>query len=461
MKKGLFIFHRDLRVEDNNGLIKANSNCDKIYTCFIFSNDQVKKNIYKSNNSVEFMIESLNDLQKEIEVLGGKLILCFGKTETVLNYLIEQLEIDILFFNEDYTPYAKQRQEKIEQLCKKNKILYKTSHDYCICPPGNIINNQEKPYIRFKSFYENYFFNYNIPLPNKKIIKSFSKSSKPLTYSITIKNAYDQFIDEKNDSLMVHGGRTLGEKQLETALKNLKDYVNIKDDFSKETSLLSAYIKYGCLSIREVLYAFRKKYSLHHELIRQLIWRDFYMHHLYFYPESLGQLYNSKMSSIKWTTNDILLTKWKEGKTGFPLLDAGMRQMNQTGYMHNRARMLVASMLSKIFFLDWREGEKYFAQNLIDYDVSSNSGNWQAVVGGGLYAMPWYHIINPWTQSMSYDNKTIYIKKWVPELKDVSSKHIHKWYKYYKKNKNINYPKPVVDFNKNRDNYIEKIKSLN
>ena len=199
-----------------------------------------------------------------------------------------------------------------------------------------------------------------------------------------------------------------------------------EDIMSEETSMLSAYIKYGCVSIREVLSKFKAKYSAHHELIRQLIWRDFYMHLLSENPESLDGLSNSKMRKIKWSKNTERLKKWKEGTTGFPLVDAGMRQMNKTGYMHNRARMIVATFLSKILYLDWKEGEKYFAQQLVDYDVASNSGNWQAIVGGGLYAMPWFRILSPWTQSEKNDNDLDYIREWVPELKDVPDKHIHK-----------------------------------
>jgi deoxyribodipyrimidine photo-lyase len=224
--------------------------------------------------------------------------------------------------------------------------------------------------------------------------------------------------------------------------------------------LYKAYIKYGCLSIREIVTKIRIKYSIHHELIRQLIWRDFYMHLLSENPESLEGLANSRMRKIRWSSNKDRLKKWKNGKTGFPIVDAGMRQMNETGYMHNRVRMIVATFLSKILYLDWRDGEKYFAQKLVDYDVASNTGNWQAVVGGGLYAMPWFHILSPWTQSKKNDSDLEYIREWVPELEDVPDKHIHKWYKYYKQNMDIDYPKPIIDFDKRRDEYMIKMKDI-
>jgi deoxyribodipyrimidine photo-lyase len=226
---------------------------------------------------------------------------------------------------------------------------------------------------------------------------------------------------------------------------------------SKETSILSAYIKFGCVSIREVTSKFSVKYGKHGEFIRQLIWRDFYMDLLNAYPESLGKLHIKDMDK-NWTKNANWLEKWKKGQTGFPLVDAGMRQMNETGYMHNRARMIVASFLTKILNIDWKEGEKYFAQTLVDYDPASNSGNWQAVVGGGLYAMPWFRVLSPWAQSEKNDEDAVYVKKWIPELKDVAPKHIHKWYKYYKKN-DVNYPKPMVTYDERVETYMNKMKN--
>lgn len=165
------------------------------------------------------------------------------------------------------------------------------------------------------------------------------------------------------------------------------------------------------------------------------------------------------MAGLKWSKNDRYLEAWKKGQTGVPLIDAGMRQMNETGYMHNRCRMLVATYLTKILLIDWREGEKYFAQTLVDYDVASNSCNWQSVVGGGVYAMPWFRIMSPWSQSKEYDSKCVYIKQWVKELTDVDPKIIHKWYKYCKTNdyKNI-YKCPIVDDKKQKEKFMDMMK---
>ena len=460
MNRGLFIYHRDFRIGDNRGLLNAAKKCDKIYTCFVFTPEQVNRNSYKSKNTVEFMIESLSELQSEIRSNGGDLIILYDTTVNALSMLIDELKIDGVFFNADYTPYAKKRTADVEDLCNNKGIECETSQDYYIHKPGTIVNGSGNVYVRFTSFYESYFFKHEFDLPETTRVTNFSKTSKKFKTEISLQDAIERFVGSTNPDLAVHGGRVLGLKVLLDASKRLKDYNETRDTMSEQTSMLSAYIKYGCVSIREVVKRFRVKYSSHHEFIRQLIWRDFYMHLLSEHPYALGNLTNDKMRKAKWSTSKNRLEKWKKGETGFPLVDAGMRQMNATGYMHNRARMIVATFLSKILYLDWREGEKYFAQKLVDYDVASNSGNWQAIVGGGLYSMPWFRILSPWAQSEKNDKDLEYILKWVPELGDVEPKHVHKWYKYHKKYPEVRYPKPMVDFDKKRDDYMENMKDI-
>lgn len=459
VKNGLFIFHRDFRIHDNVGLTNAAKDCDKLYTCFVFTNEQVVRNSYKSKNSVQFLIESLKDLSKQISGENGKLIILHDSTINALKQLIHTLNIDGLYFNEDYTPYAKKRIETIEKLCKKEEIKCEMFHDYYMNEPGTILNGSGNVYVKFTPFYEKVLLETEFKTPSKYKISNLTKTTKKLTNSIILDDAMDKFVGNSNENIAVHGGRTLGLVQLKDAAKRLKKYDETRDTMSEDTSMLSAYIKYGCVSIREVLYEFYKKYGKHNEFIRQLIWRDFYMHILDAYPDSLGKFHGNLYENFSWSSNNSYLNAWKNGKTGFPLVDAGMRQMNETGYMHNRCRMIVATFLSKILMIDWREGEKYFAQELVDYDVASNSGNWQAVVGGGHYSMPYFRVLSPWAQSDKNDPDCEYIKKWVHELKDVENKHIHKWYKYYKKNSNVYYPKPMVDFDKQLEKYLTKMKS--
>ena len=458
-KNGLFIFHRDLRIVDNNALMLASEECEKVYTCFIFTPEQVRKNDYKSTNSVEFMIESLQDLKSELLENQGNLILMFNELIPSLKHLIEELHIECLFFNQDYTPYAKQRTSQVFNMCEKEQIQCKICHDYCITEPGSILNQSGKTYVRFNAFYETAFFHHEFISPKKNVASNLAKTSKGISHTLTIREAFDNFVKVRNPQLVVHGGRTLGKTLLKRAVRRLEDYGESRNDMSKQTSLMSAYIKFGCVSIREVVSAFKARYSANHEYIRQLLWRDFYMHLLNAYPESLGSLHNKKMDAIKWTKNTEYLQRWKDGNTGFPLVDAGMREMNTTGYMHNRARMLVATFLTKILYIDWREGEKYFAQQLVDYDVASNSGNWQAVVGGGLYSMPWFRVLSPWVQSEKNDANVEYIHRWIPELKDVPKKHIHRWFKYHKKYSHVTYPAPMVDYDEKQSIYMETTKT--
>ena len=457
MTNGLFVFHRDFRIVDNNGLIQMSKKCDKLYTCFIFTTEQVTRNSYKSTNAIQFMIESLVDLEKEITKAGGKLIVCHGSTTSCLSNLINDLNIEILGFNEDYTPYAKERIVKIEKMCKKEVVDCEMFHDYYINDPGTILSGSNKAYQKFTPYYEKSIIEGDFKRPSRVDVNNLAKTTKSLEKTMTLEKAMNKYVDTQNEQLVVHGGRKLGLIQLRNALISTKDYKDDRDDMSKETSILSAYIKFGCVSIREVTTKFSVKYGKHSEFIRQLIWRDFYMDLLNAYPESLGKLHIKDMDK-NWTKNETWLNTWKKGETGFPLVDAGMRQMNETGYMHNRARMIVASFLTKILNIDWREGEKYFAQTLVDYDTSSNSGNWQAVIGGGLYAMPWFRILSPWAQSEKNDTDSKYVKKWIPELKDVLPKHIHKWDKYYKKN-DVKYPKPMITYDKRVETYMNKMQN--
>ena len=458
--KGLFLFHRDFRIVDNNGLIEASKKCDQLYTCFVFTREQVMKNSFKSKNSIQFMIESLENLAQEIKKNGGKLLCFYGNTNDCLKILIKELQIEGIFFNEDYSSYAKERIESIEKMCKKEKIECNYYHDYYLHEPGSITNNSGGIYMKFTPFYEKAIIDKEFDVVSNYKIKHLTSTNKKFSFVVDLKEAGKKFVGDSNNELAVHGGRENALQQLKHALQHLNKYSETRDDISEETSMLSAYIKYGCISIREVCHKFKIKYGKHNEFIRQLIWRDFYMHILDRHPESLGQLYNKKLSSVKWNENISHLNHWKNGTTGFPLVDAGMRQLNKTGYMHNRVRMIVATFLSKVLYLNWKEGEKYFAQQLVDYDVASNSGNWQAVVGGGMYSMPYFRVLNPWVQSEKNDHDCIYIKRWIPELKDLDNKNIHKWYKYYKKNKNVNYPEPIVNFDVQVEKYLQKIKNL-
>lgn len=436
---GIFIFHTDLRLFDNTGLLKAIKQCkNALYPVFIFTPEQISnENKYRSQNAINFMLDSLEDLSKQLSAKGGKLFTFYGHTETVLQHLIEELDIDAIFFNRSYTPFAKLRDKKIENIAnsKKKKILQ--YGDAYLCEPRTL----QKPYQKFTPYFETVSSIKIAPIfhafPTAKFAKSIKSS---INHSVSLSEMRKRFgtVEQKN----VKGGREEGLRILKNSVKTLVKYAKTRDIPSLNTSRLSPHIKFGTVSIREVYYPFASKYGKKCEFIRQLVWRDFYAQLLDAFPDHLSG--GDKTKTANWANCPAYLRAWKEGRTGYPLVDAGMRELVQTGYMHNRVRMVVASFLTKTLHINWRKGEEFFAQHLTDYDVASNNGNWQNISSTGKYAEPIFRVMNPWIQSEKFDPDAIYIKKWVPELADVDAKNIHKIYD--NSNKPTSYPSPIVDY---------------
>ena len=449
----LFIFRRDLRIQDNKALIEACRNSKVVYPIFIFTPEQVGSgNKFRSDNAIQFMIESLSDLQSEIKRVGGTISFFYDSNEDIVKKLIGKLKLDAVYFNEDISPYAKKRDAAIQKLCIAKKVECISTQDYYLHDFSSIKTGGGTTYTKFTPFYNKAS---KLSVDKPLYLKSYNFSKQSLN-NLSLHEMYTR-LTKPNEHKLVVGGRANAMK-IVNSLSKFSDYEKVRNDLTDETTLLSAYIKFGCVSIREIYHKMRDKLGKGDGLIRQLYWRDFYANILYEFPEVLGSSMKPKYDGIKWTKNAKLLRAWKEGKTGFPIVDAGMRELNATGYMHNRARMIVASFLTKILNIDWREGEKYFAQTLVDYDPASNSGNWQAVVGGGLYSMPWFRVLSPWAQSEKNDVDSKYVKKWIPELKDVLSKHIHKWNKYHKKN-DTTYPRPMIDYDEYVESYMNKMKN--
>lgn len=461
-RRGLFIFHRDLRIYDNAGLNHAADSCDTLYTCFIFTPEQVtSKNEYKSNNSVQFMIESLVGLNNDIKNKGGELLCFFGNPHNVLKHLIEKLDITSVFFNRDYSPYAIQRDSEATTLCDKYDVDCQPYSDYYLYEPGTVlVESSKNAYKKYTPFY-NAVITKSVDSPVIKRKFPFEIIKNDLKYTILLKDAMSRFV-KINPNILVHGGRNNAKDKLFTALRDQDVYDTTRDLFKCKTTHLSAYIKFGCVSIREVYHSFKKQFGLDHGLIRELIWREFFAHVLYGYPEVVGKSYQSKYRSLKWSQSETNMEKWKKGETGFPIVDAAMREMNTTGYMHNRGRMTTASFLIKTLLIDWRVGEQYFAQKLTDYDIASNNGNWQGISGTGVDMKPYFRDMNPWIQSYKFDINAEYIKKWVPELKEVDASDIHKWHDTYSdaKYKGVNYPKPIVDYSTQKEKMLEMYKKV-
>ena len=441
------IFTRDLRIIDNNSLNVLSEKNSKAYPVFIFTPEQVKSNKYKSDNAVQFMIESLKDLD---ESLQKKLTLFYGEFTNIVQTIINEVKPHTLSITKDYTPYAVKREKTLIKICKEKNIHCLITEDYCLNYPKDI------------KLYQKY-----TPYKNTAL-KTLKKLPNPKTSRIKFAKADGNFTFTKaselytlNNKINLHGGRTNGLKQL-SKIENQKNYNITRNDLDKQTSELSAFIKFGCISIREVYWHIRKNLGPSNQLIYQLIWRDFYFQLGVGFPHVLkGKPLKEKYDKIKWDNDTIKFKKWKEGKTGFPIVDAGMRQLNSTGFIHNRSRLITASFLVKTLLVDWRLGERYYATRLYDYDPLVNNGNWQWVSSSGADSQPYFRIFNPWLQSKKHDPDCKYIKKWIPELKEVEPKIIHNWYKYYNKDcyRNI-YVDPVVDFDKQKKKVLSKYKKI-
>lgn len=460
----IFLFHRDLRIQDNTTLIHQIKEQNNVTPIFIFPPEQInpKQNKYFSNNSVQFMIESLHELSESIKEKNGQIYFFKGKTMDVLKNIHKILDINSMGYNLDYTPYAIERDKEIREWCKDENIICYEKEDYALF---NIIDGSTKkdngePYLVYTPFKNNCMKNLEVREVDKFRSFNFEKYSelKKSKYYIEEKNI-DEFYED-NENINVHGGRKNGLKILANMSK-FKDYEKKRDTLTYKTTFLGAHNHFTTVSIREVYYAMEKTLGKKSGLIRELIWRDFYLNITYYFPRVLhGQIsgknksYREKYDDIKWSYNNNKFEKWCSGETGFPIIDSAMKQLNTTGFMHNRARMIVANFLIKDLHIDWRWGEMYFATKLVDYDPASNSGGWQWSGGNGTDAQPYFRIFNPWSQTEKFDPECEYIKKWLPELKDIPNKDILKWYQedIHKKwlEEGIEYFKPIINHDEER-----------
>lgn len=423
-KKALFIFRRDLRLYDNTALIKAFKESESVLPCFIFDQRQVEKNEYKSENALQFLIESLEELGEEIKEKKGKLYVFYGIAEEVVEKLISMEKIDAVYLNNDYTPFSKKRDASIEKICKKYSIEFNGFEDALLTTPGKIFNKSDRPYTVYTPFFK-YVSTLPVSKPQTNKLGEFYKKK----IDFEIKGGLWKFLEKKNNNLAMHGGRknALG---IFDSIKDFKGYDSERDFPSlNATTHLSPHLKFGTVSPREVYYLVKESFSASHTLIRELYWRDFFYHIGSLFPHVFESSFYKKYDSLKWAKNDNKFKQWCEGKTGFPIVDAGMRELNETGYMHNRVRMIVSSFLVKDMHISWKWGERYFASKLVDYDPCINNGNWQWAASTGCDAQPYFRIFNPWLQQKKFDVNCEYIKKWVPELESFSPNEIHNIFK--------------------------------
>jgi len=458
--KSIFIFRRDYRLIDNLGLIKALEKSKTVIPIFIFTPEQIddSKNDFKSDNSVQFMIQSLRDLNlMQLKKKKSKLRFFYGVPDKVIEKLIKGDDrIEAVYVNQDYSPYSKKRDEAIKKVCLQNNLTFKSIHDALLQPVGSIKTDGGTVYKKFTPYFDK-AKKEKVLKPDSNRHRNYLGASAKLTGEY--KGSLDKFY-KKNKKIFKTGGRQKALKILKD-LKEHKDYNKTRNDLTEDTTYLSAYIKYGCVSIREVYEAFKEQLGKSNDLIKQLYWRDFYYNILWAYPRVIGGAMKTKYNDLEWDNNKTYFKKWCLGQTGYPIVDAAMRSMNTTGYMHNRGRLIVSNFLIKICLIDWQWGEKYFAQKLIDYDIANNNGNWQWGASTGADSQPYFRVFNPWLQSEKHDPKAKYIKKWIPELKNVPAKHLHQWDEHYSKYKNkIDYPEPMIDYKKGKEDAVKAYKKV-
>lgn len=452
----IYIFRRDLRLFDNTTLLKISKNYANIIPIFIFTPEQVsKKNIFYSNNAVQFMIESLKDLDNNLKAYQSKLHIFYGDNIEILEKITKKIKVETIACNRDYTPYARARDGKIEDFCSKKGIDFLSLEDYLLCGIDTLLKKDNTPYTVFTPF-KNRGYKYSVRKVNQK--KDFKNLTK---YNFLFSSDYPKI--ENNPNLSVNGGR---ENALQI-LKNLdkfKDYNQTRNLPSINSTRLSAYIKFGLVSIREVYWKIVSLYEKENTLLAQLYWREFYFYIAYYFPEVLkGENFNRRYDTLAWNNDKKLFKKWCDGETGYPIVDAGMRELNTTGYMHNRLRLITSNFLNRMLGMDWRLGERYFATKLVDYDPSVNNGNWQWIASTGVDPKPYFQrLFNPWIQGEKFDKEALYIKKWLPELKDIPSKDLHHWESEYSKYdlKILNYTKPIVEYKKARQESIEMYRKV-
>ena len=431
-KKSLFLFRRDLRLEDNTGLIYALKNSEEVIPCFIIDS-KIMSNFKNSIHRVEFLNQSLVDLDEQLNKRKSNLKIFNGDTKEIIKKIILEQKIDGVFLNGDYTRYAQNREVEIQKICNENKIKFNKYADYLLHIPDEIKTKKGTPHTIYS-----HFFKTSKIIPVRKIIKNdFSNY-----YKDEIKYCISAEIIKKTGKKNINGGRR-------NALKILKNICMFKD-YQKtrnypaldKTTKLSTHIRFGTVSIREIYHTIKENLGSEHILIGEIYWREFFTYVLYHFPNSQFKTFKKKFENIPWSQDKQDYNRWCEGKTGFPIVDAGMRQLNGTGFMHNRVRMIVASFLTKDLHIDWKKGERYFAEKLIDYDPAVNVGNWQWAASTGCDAVPYFRIFNPWLQQEKFDPNCNYIKKWIPELESLQPNEIHS---LWKKPKETSYPRPIVD----------------
>jgi deoxyribodipyrimidine photo-lyase len=409
----VFWFRRDLRVDDNKGFFEALNSNSEVLPLFIFDKN-ILDELPKDDARVSFIHERLDTIDMELQKFGKNLAVFYGDPITIIEQLIHENEIQAFYTNHDYEPYAKERDQKIASLLASKNIGFHTFKDQVIFEKSEVVKDDQTPYVVFTPYSRKWK-----DLFQKTKLEHFE--SEKLLRNI-VSHSYP-FLSLKDIGFEQSKIKVAHYNNSENLISNYEDTRNFPA--IEGTSMIGTHLRFGSVSIRKVVanaISFKKETYLN-----ELIWREFFMQILWHFPHTKKNSFRPKYDAIKWNNDMEEFQKWCQGKTGYPFVDAGMRELNATGHMHNRVRMIVASFLCKHLLIDWRWGETYFATKLLDYEQSSNVGNWQWAAGSGVDAAPYFRIFNPTEQVKKFDKDLVYIKKWIPELQDFS------------------YPQPIVD----------------
>ena len=408
MDVAIFWFRRDLRLEDNVGLSRALESGYPVLPLFIFDTE-ITDELPKNDPRVSFIYKQLAEIDKRLKGYGSSLLIKKGDAFTVFLDIIKEYNVKQVFANKDYEPAAIARDESIKTLVSDYDISFNTYKDQVIFEENEVLKDNGEPYTVYT------------PFKNKWRQRLSPQSYQSVECDTTA--FFKQSIEFPSMAELGYEASNIEVRDFN--LDAITDYA-IKRDYPGEDagSYLGPHLRFGTVSVRKMI-----TYSLDKSEIftNELIWREFFMQIMYHFPHVVNRNFKSKYDHIEWRNNESDFKRWCKGDTGYPLVDAGMRELNETGYMHNRVRMITASFLVKHLLIDWRWGEAYFAEKLLDYELSSNNGNWQWVAGTGCDAAPYFRVFNPSEQIKKFDKQHEYIKRWVPELSG------------------LKYPEPMVD----------------
>ncbi len=426
-KINIFWFRRDLRLDDNHGLFLALSEKLPVLLIFIFDTDAIK-DLPRNDHRINLIYNRLKSLNEFLKKLHKSEILIFkGKPEEIFRQIIKKWQVYRVYANEEYEPYSLQRDKSIKQLLNHYGIQFHLVKDHVIFSPTEITNENGKPYRVYTPFYKKWLINFEMislhHYPSEKLLNNLYQTDTQKDFPSL------EYLGFKSSSLTY----TLPEEERIKSI--IQTYHKTRNFFDMEdgTTKVSTALRFGLISIRK-LFLLGKNNPVY---LKELIWREFFQHLIFHFPHIISE--NFKNIPITWENDEKLFDKWKNAQTGYPLIDAAINQLNQTGYIHNRLRMLVANFLCKILWIDWRWGERYFAEKLFDFELASNVGNWQWAAGTGFDAVSYFRIFNTELQQKKFDPQGIFLKKWLPY--DLAKP-----------------PEKIINFKQRRNLYLSRMK---